>query len=367
VFPFPPRPLRAAALAGVILLAAGSAAPSAAPDSESQGFRVEEVAPGVHALVRSKPLGFLNDCNVVFIVNDDDVVVVDTNLTPASAEASIAALRRLTAKPVRFVINTHWHVDHVSGNQVYRRAYPGVEFIGHRHVRDDLLANGMANRRDMGEQGRQFAATLRQQVAEGKSLTGVALSDSERASYAADLALIDELVRAIPSIDIVAPTLVVDDRLRMIRGRRIIDIVRLGRSHTHGDLAVVLPDDGVVVTGDLLTGPIPIVGGDQSFVVDWIASLEQLLGLPARIYVPGHGPVYRDQAQARLLRDFLKAVDVHASSAMARGLSLDDARKTLDVEAYRTAMAGKDQALRVLFSNYGSGPALAAAFRERTR
>jgi cyclase len=367
VFPFPLRDVCTAALAGLVLLAAGSAAPSAAPDAPSRGFRVEEVGAGVHALVRTKPVGFLNDCNVVFIINDDDVVVVDTNLTPASAEASIAALRRLTSKPVRFVVNTHWHVDHVSGNQVYRREYPGVEFIGHRQVREDLLAKGATNRRDMGEQGRQFAETMRQQVADGESLTGAAISDAERASYAADLALIDELVGAIPAIEIVPPTLVVDDRLRLIRGRRTIDIVRLGRSHTHGDLAVVLPDEGVVVTGDLLTGPIPIVGGDQSFVADWIGSLEHLLELPARVFVPGHGPVYRDQAQARLLRDFLKQVDAHATSAIARGLSLDEARQTLDVEAFRTAMAGKDQALRVLFSNYGSGPALTAAFRERAR
>ncbi len=364
--PFHLRIARAAA-AGVLLLAALAAGPAVAQTPTTPAYRVEEVVPGIHALVPTKPIGFLNDCNVVFIVNDDDVVVVDTNLTPASAEASLAALRRITSKPVRLVINTHWHVDHVSGNQVYRKAFPGVEFIGQRLVREDLVAKGSANRRDMGEQGRAFAAQMREQVAAGHNLAGQAISDSERASYAADLSLIDELVAAVPGIEIVPPTVTVEDRLTVHRGRRTIQIERMGRSHTHGDLIVFLPDEGVVVAGDLVTGPIPIVGGDQSFISDWAASLDRLLALPARVWIPGHGPVYRDSAQAKLLRDFLRAVDAHAASAIARGQSLDDARKTLDVAAFRTAMAGQDQALRVLFSSYGSGPALAAAFRERAK
>lgn len=368
-----PRDVCVVCLAVLACLAApppaGSSSPraSAAREAAAAGFTVERVAQGVHALIRRKSPGFLNDCNVVFIVNDADVVVVDTNLTPASAEASIAALRTLTAKPVRFVVNTHWHVDHVSGNQVYRREYPGVEFLGHRHVREDLLAKGAANRRDMGEQGRQFAVTMRGQMADGKSLTGAPLTDAERASYAEDLTLIDELAAVAPAIEIVPPTIVVDDRLSLHRGGRTIDVLRLGRSHTHGDLVVVLPDDGVVVTGDLLAGPTPLVGGDQSFIGDWVASLDRLLELPARIYVPGHGPVYHDQTQARLLHGLLRAVEGHASAAMARGESLDEARKSLKLDEFRATMAGEDQALRVLFSNYGSGPALTAAFRDGAR
>lgn len=361
------RSVGAAAAAGAVMLAMFASAAPAARASTAPGVRVEEVAPGIHALVPTKPIGFLNDCNVVFIVNDDDVIVVDTNLTPASAEASLAALRRITSKPVRLVINTHWHVDHVSGNQVYRKAFPGVEFIGHRLVREDLVAKGAANRRDMGEQGRAFAAQMRQQVAAGRNLAGHALSESERASYSADLSLIDELVAAVPGIEIVPPTITVEDHLTLHRGRRTIQVERFGRSHTHGDLVVILPDDGVVVAGDLLTGPIPIVGGDQSFISDWIASLDHLLAISARAWIPGHGPVYRDQAQARLLRDFLRAVDTHAAEAIAKGQTADEARRTLDVEAFRAAMAGQDQALRLLFSSYGSGPALTAAFRERAK
>ncbi len=346
-------------------VARAQTSPAAPRATVAPSFTVEEVAPGVHALIPTKPTGFLNDCNVVLIVNDEDVVVVDTNLTPASAEASVAALRRITPKPVRYVVNTHWHVDHVSGNQVYRRAFPGVEFIGHAFVRKDLVEKGAANRRDMGEQAKAFAAGLRQALADGKSLTGAPMAADERAAYEADVVLIDELVAAVPGIEIVPPTLIADESLTLHRGGRAIEIRRLGRSHTHGDLAVVLPAEGVVVTGDLLVGPIPIVGGDQSFPGEWAASLDALLALGARVYVPGHGPVYRGDGQVTLLRDFLRAVDAHAASAIARGEPLDAARKALNVDVFRQRMAGDSAALRVLFSSYGVGPTLAAAYRVR--
>ncbi len=340
---------------------------AAAAVGPPQGFTTELVAPGVFALIHQKPPGFLSDCNVVFIVNDDDVVVVDTNLTPASAAASIAALRTITSKPVRLVINTHWHVDHVSGNQVYQRTFPGVEFVGHRRVRDDLLAKGAENRRDMREQGRQFGETMRKQLAAGQNLAGAPARETERASYEADLGLIDHLVAELPSVEIVPPSIIVDTRLTLFRGARRIDLLALGRSHTHGDIVVFLPAERVVVTGDLLGGPTPLVGGDQSFVGEWAASLDRLLELDAHVYVPGHGPVYRDGAQARLLRDMLRAVEDHARGAQARGETLEQARSGLDLDAFRLQMAGDDPSLHQLFASYGKAPALVAAYRDGAR
>jgi cyclase len=328
---------------------------------------VQEVAPGVHVVIRRKVPGFLMDPNVTFIVNDDDVVVVDTNLTPASAEASIRALRAITPKPVRFVVNTHWHVDHTSGNQVYRREFPGVEFIGQAEAREDLVAKGAQNRKEMGEQAKQFVTMLRGLLAEGKTLGGGPISASERTAFEADIQLTEELVAAIPTIEIVPPTTVVNEQLTLQRGRRRIEILRLGRSHTRGDLVVYLPQARIAITGDLVVGPTPLIGSDQSFVGEWVLSLDRLLGLGARVYVPGHGPVLRDDVQVKRLRDFMSAIDRHAAAAIARGETLEQARASLNVDEFRAAMAGDDPMLRLLFASYGSGPGLAAAFRERAR
>lgn len=79
------------------------------------------------------------DANNVFIINDNDVVVVDANGAPGITREVVAALRKITSKPVRYVINTHWHDDHIRGNKVYRDAFPGVEFIGEDSLRDVRL------------------------------------------------------------------------------------------------------------------------------------------------------------------------------------------------------------------------------------
>ncbi len=101
------------------------------------GFEAEEsFAEGVHAVIRREPVGMMFDANNVFIVNDADVVVVDANATASSTRATIAALRAITAKPVRFVVNTHWHFDHSGGNEALAKA--GAIIVAHESVRERM-------------------------------------------------------------------------------------------------------------------------------------------------------------------------------------------------------------------------------------
>src|SRR6476661_282069 len=117
-------------------------------------FKIVKVAKGVYAAIRIEPPGLTVNANSVFIINDSDVVVVDTTLTPGTARETISALKQLTSKLVKYVINTHWHDDHIMGNQAYREAFPGVEFIAHQETRDYLPTTGLANRKGaMSEQG----------------------------------------------------------------------------------------------------------------------------------------------------------------------------------------------------------------------
>ena len=102
-------------------------------------FEVVRPADGVHAILRRDPPDDAANANVLVIVNERDVIVVDATLTPASTEATIAAIRRMTSNPVRYVITTHWHDDHVLGNGAYADAFPGVEFIGHAYTRLRML------------------------------------------------------------------------------------------------------------------------------------------------------------------------------------------------------------------------------------
>jgi glyoxylase-like metal-dependent hydrolase (beta-lactamase superfamily II) len=239
------------------------------PRSTAPRFHVEKLAEGVYAVVRDKLPGFAVESNSLFIIGERNVVVVDAQSSLGSTRQVLAALRQLTTKPVRYVINTHWHDDHIIGNQVYRDAFPGVEFISHAETRAYLAGKGLAVRRDFHKQIPEFAGQIRKAVDENKNLRGEPINDEERASYLSDLALADGYMTVPGDFQPPLATITLRDELTLYQGNRVIEIRYLGRGHTSGDLVVHLPDEGIVAAGDLIVWPVPLVGGDQSYVGDW--------------------------------------------------------------------------------------------------
>jgi cyclase len=351
--------LRRATMAFVLL----ALAPLLGADPSSN-FDVQKLADGVYAVIRKEPPGLMVDANNVFIVNDDDVVVVDANGAPAITREVLAALRRITAKPVRYVVNTHYHDDHIRGNSVYRDAFPGVEFIGHAFAREYLPDQGAANRKSFLEGAPGFVTQLRGLLKGGKSLTGGALTAEERDSMTSDVELADFVLRDGAAAEAILPTTAVTDRLTLKRGSRTIEIRHLGRGHTAADLVVHLPQERIVVAGDLVVWPVPLVGDPQSFVGDWSGTLEALRALKPAIIVPGHGPVLRDDGYVATLAAMFASIRRQAGEAVARGETLEQARKSVDLEAFRQQIAGDSAVRRILFSNYVARPAVGVAYRE---
>ena len=283
--------------------------------AQAANFDVQQLADGVYAVIRKDPPGLMVDANNVFIVTDEDVVVVDANGAPAITREVLAALRRITNKPVRTVVNTHYHDDHIRGNQVYRDAFPGVAFIGHAFSGEYLPGEGAANRKNFLESAPPFVTQLRGMLKDGKSLMGGALTVEERASMASDIELASLVLLDGVAAETVLPTVTVTDRLRLQRGRRTIDILHLGNGHTAADLVVHLPQERIVITGDLVVWPVPLVGDPQSRVSEWSATLDAIRALKPAAIVPGHGPVLRDD---RLCGHAQRHVRVHLPSG-ARG------------------------------------------------
>lgn len=334
------------------------------PLSALAEFEVQTLAEGVHAVVRREPPGLMVDANTVFIINEQDVVVVDANVGPASARATLVALRKLTPKPVRYVINTHWHDDHVLGNAVWRDAFPGVEFVAHRTHAEYLPGHGLKNRQSMLSGAPSGVAMLKSLLDKSQGMDGRALSPEARASYESDIRLVERYLAETPQVEIVAPTLIVEDRLVLQRGARRIEVLHLGRGHTAGDIVVNLPAEGIVVTGDLLAAPVPLIGRDQSHVQDWPRTLEKLLALKPRWLVPGHGPLQGDAVHARRMIALLDDLRVQVAAARARGESLEQARKSITLADHRRIFAGEDQVRNVLFTQYVLGPGIAALYRD---
>jgi cyclase len=355
----------------ILLLLTGAAqlvalSPGRALGSKSvsaSSFSVQRLATGVYAVIREDPPGLMCDGNSVFIINDDDVVVVDA---PEASKDLLAALRQLTTKPVKYVINTHWHDDHIIGNQVYRDAFPGVEFVGHAKLREYLPSAGLASRKNMLEGAPKFAAQLRSLVEKGRNLSGEPLTAEERASYESDVRLVDRYVAVVPGAEIVLPTVTFEDRLTLHRGSRTIEIRFLGRGHTSGDIIVHLPEEGIVITGDLVVWPIPLVGSDQSHVGDWAGTLGKIIGLRPTVLVPGHGPVMHDDVYVRLMADLMSFIKQKTEAAVSRDETLELARKSVSLDDFQKRFAGESRLKSFIFQTYVTGPAIESAFRDAT-
>lgn len=332
--------------------------------SPARNFEVQKLAEGVYAVIRKDLPGLMVDANNVFIINDDDVVVVDANGAPSTTREVLAALRKLTNKPVRYVINTHWHDDHIIGDPVYREAFPAVEFIAHANMRSYLPAQGATNRKNFVAGAPGAVEMLKGLLTKNKSLTGGELTVEERDSYTSDIRLAELVLAEASGTQLTLPTITFEDKLTLYRGGRVIDVVHLGNGHTSGDIIVHLPKEGIAITGDLVVWPVPLVGSEQSYVGDWSLTLEKLRALHPATIVPGHGPVMHDDSYIKMMSNLFASVKQQTDAAVSRGETLEQTQKSVKLDDFRKQFAGDSPVRKVLFDNYVTGPAIAAAFRE---
>lgn len=325
-------------------------------------FDVQQLGQGVYAFVRRDPVDDAANSNVLVIISDVDVIVVDGNLALSSAAGTIAAIRRLTPLPVRYVINTHWHDDHVLGNSQYAEVFPGVEFIAHPYTRQRIFDTVAPSLEGYKTAYPEELRRLETRIAKGTRSDGKPFTDEDRASLERVSALFRAMVSELPGMQITPPTLLAEHTMTMWRGTREIRLMFLGRGNTAGDLIVHLPTEGIVATGDLVVQPIPY--GFGVYPGEWIDTLDRLKALGARVLMPGHGELQRDTQYVTTVQELLGVLRRQMREAVARGLTLEQARAALDLESFRARFAGRDSRRRAQFAELFVSPASERAYLE---
>lgn len=270
-------------------------------------YTINQLAPGVFTLTWALTPGSPAIGNSTFIVGDHDVVVVDTGLSRSGGEAILGGLRQVSDKPVSVVINTHWHGDHIFGNQVFRSAFPAARFVAHSATRDGIIT---------GEVEYREANRPKTQARIGQLKAKPALTDEETR----------ELSRAQMQMDAwqgdyVLPDLLVDERLTIMQGARRIDLLHLGHANTKGDLVIHLPAERIAISGDMAITPVPFAF--FSSPRDWIQTLNRLAAIDAVTMVPGHGPPQTDSRFIRDLQAMLTSIVEQVDAGIKAGKDLD--------------------------------------------
>jgi cyclase len=316
------RGITVLALTGVLL-----AVPAAA---QGQSFDIIPVAEGVYAAVGRAGVA----SNGAFIVNRDDVLVVDTHLRPSWARDLIAEIRKVTDKPVRYVVNTHWHNDHTQGNQAYVNVFgSGVEYLAQHTAREDILGKAIPSVKQSLENLPGQLARMEAALAEGKDLQGNALTAETRPRLEQQLASQRSYLEELKQVQITLPTLTFERSLILHKPDRAIHIYFFGKGHTRGDVVVYLPREKVVITGDLLTNGIPFMR--DAYPSQWPAVLESIRGLDWNQAISGHGGVQQGKGQMDKLIAYMKEMVSAVRDAIAKGMTLEAARSAIDMSKHK--------------------------------
>ena len=256
----------------------------------SSRFSVRQIADGVFAFQGADELmTATNDgaiCNLGAVVGTNAVAVIDSGGSLIEAHAFLAAIGKVTAKPVRFLVNTHMHPDHIFGNAAFREI--GATIVGHRNLPRALDARGVF-----------YLHNYREQL-------GEALMEG---------------------VEIVSPTMLVDDHLQLDLGGRMIELRAWKAAHTDNDLTVFDTATRTLFAGDLVfMGSLPTLDGS---LLGWLRQMDALTAIDAARVVPGHGPVTADWPQALAgERRYFEVLARDIRKAIADGTPLREAVKT---------------------------------------
>lgn len=264
-------------------------------------------------------------CNSSIIINDDDVLIVDSHMTPAASWALRQELRNITDKPIRYVVNSHFHFDHAHGNQIFP---DDVEIIGHRYTWEQLTSGAS----QQGRAWEMFVEPLADRIAELETELEGTDDGDEKIEMERQLNIQKNYLAATQAIVPTPPTMTLTKRMTLNRGGREIELLFFGRGHTGGDVVVYLPEERVLATGDLVTNGIPYMG--NGYLEVWADTIEELKSLDFDVVLPGHGMAFEDLNKLSHLQAYMRELWSHIVSSHEAGASAADAARTIDMTAH---------------------------------
>jgi glyoxylase-like metal-dependent hydrolase (beta-lactamase superfamily II) len=354
-------------LAIVVLLSSiGTRAPARTrAQIEPNGYfqTAQRLAPHVWLLAQPtfqvQPVG-----NVTVIEQQDGLLLFDAGGSPGSGRRIVEAIRRLSAKPVKAVILSHWHGDHVQGLSEVLKAWPHAATIATAATQAHLHDPRTMNSPGVPDRAANLALQARIQGFADYALNMErrAATRPEQVGWGSARRLFERYGQDMDGALTVAPDIGFESQVALPDRETPVEVRYLGRANTDGDAIVWLPKQHILVTGDLIVAPVPF--GYGSYPREWANVLRTLERYPFTILVPGHGA---PQANARYLRRLVEALDqvrAQVSSRAVAGVNLDSVTRRVDLSGQARTFVGDDPWLQRWFKAYWIDPIIVSAYKE---
>lgn len=322
---------------------------------------MKQVADGVY-LFSVTPYGDVGmSGNSVAIVSDDSVVVFDSTATPQTATTVLNEIRKVTDKPVKYLVNSHWHWDHWGGNEVFLAAYPELKIITHEKTLEQLkTVEPKWNDPGLKEGLPAYLKDFEKQIddAEAKQAPESEIKDMKEL-LAADKTFLAQKT----SLKKTYPNVTFKESMSINPTGREIQILH-ARAITVGDTYLYLTKEKILVTGDIVLSPFPYaIGG--TYPADWIKTLQHLVELQPNFVIPGHGDVQNVDFIRSNIDMFQTALE-YVKEAKSKGLSMEQTQKSVALknEGLGRKLGITDPEVLQQFKSYFLNVFVARAYRE---
>jgi glyoxylase-like metal-dependent hydrolase (beta-lactamase superfamily II) len=308
---------------------------AAAPSDEPDLFDIQKAAPGVY-FAFARPQAMVN-CNAAIFVRSKDVVVVDAHSKPSAAASVIRQIRRqVTDKPVRYVVNTHFHWDHTQGDHAYKEAGSKVDFIASSVTKRLMEENCEARMKASVDSVPAQIDAMRRRAENAKSAAEKAFCEDQirqMQDYLADMKQNYELV--LPTITFDQSYLLADPEFDLHLGFH-------GRSHTAGDTFVFCPQQRALATGDASHGWLPNVG--DGYPRQWPGTIDDVAKADFKYILGGHGPLQSDRTIMTSQRNYIEELTEKVEAGKKAGQGIAELQKQLTVASLKSMQSNGYQA-----------------------
>ena len=284
----------------------------------AQLFDVKPVTDDVYAAI-ARPT-FRTNCNAAIFILNREVVVVDAESKPSATREVIAQIKRLTDKPVKYLVITHLHGDHFQGAEAYVDAWPGVQIISSESTRDGIRSQGITR---MQRELVTVPIAMEKLTADLKK----ASDDKEKATIEHQLSEAQAYLTELKQMKVSLPNVTFDRRLTIHSDTDTLEVLFLGKGHSDGDVFVYDPKRRVIATGDALQGWVPTMG--DASIYDWLQQLKAVEDLDFKYVIGGHGDVLQGKDTLILWRQYFTELLAETASAAAQGASLEETKSRI--------------------------------------